>query len=115
MSEGVHRPREEGSDAVFERRRYLGDTLSMRIHDADRERENCRLGEIGPGQRRWYDSFEEALGDILYRECSWCLGGSNEESADPGVRAKGTSTETETATGTASGRASGRATGRARD
>lgn len=84
---------------MFERRRYLGDTLSTRIHDADRERANCRLGEIGPGQRRWYDSLEEALGDIPYRECSWCLGSSNEGSADPGARA------TETATGTAKGRA----------
>jgi hypothetical protein len=76
---------------VIELRRYIGDTLSMRIHDADRERENCRLGEIGPGQRRWYDSLEEALGDIPYRECSWCLGGSDEGSADLGARATGTS------------------------
>jgi hypothetical protein len=72
---------------VVELRRYLGDTLSMRIHDADREREECGLGEIGPGQRRWYDSLEEALGDIPYHECSWCLGSSNEGSADLGARA----------------------------
>jgi len=100
-----HHAREGGSDAVVELRRYIADTLSMRIHDADRERENCRLGEIGTGQRRWYDSLEEALGDIPYRECFWCLGGSNERSADLGARAMGTSTGTSTET------AKGRATG----
>jgi hypothetical protein len=79
-----------GSEAVVERRRYIGDALSMRIHDADHERERCRLSEIGPEHRRWYDSVEEALGDVAYRACSWCLGGSSGGSADLGARAMGT-------------------------
>ena len=82
---------------MVELRRYLGDTLSMRIHDADRERDHCRLGEIGPDHRRWYDSLEEALHDIPYRECSWCLGTSNRGTVEPG--ATGRETETRRATG----------------
>lgn len=59
---------------VLELRRYLGDALTVQVHDADRERERCRLGAIRPDQRRWYDSLDEALADLPYRPCPWCLG-----------------------------------------
>ncbi len=62
---------------VVEIRRYLGNTLTFHVHDADRENPNCRLGQIGVDHRRWYDTLEEAKGDARYEDCSWCLGGSN--------------------------------------
>ncbi len=62
---------------VVEIRRYMGNTLSAHVHDADRETPNCRLGKISPEHRRWYDSLEEARSDRRYEDCSWCRGGSN--------------------------------------
>jgi hypothetical protein len=59
---------------VVEIRRYLGNTLSARIHDADHEHPNCRLGHIATAHRRWYDSLEEARTDSSYEDCSWCMG-----------------------------------------
>lgn len=62
---------------VVEIRRYLGNTLSVHIHDADHETSNCHLGSISPENRRWYDSLKEARSDLRYEDCSWCMGGSN--------------------------------------
>lgn len=45
---------------VIEIRRYLGNTLSAHVHDADHEAVNWRLGHIATDHRRWYDSLEEA-------------------------------------------------------
>ncbi len=59
---------------VVEIRRYLGNTLSAHIHDADHETVNCRLGHIATDHRRWYDSLEEARADRPYEDCSWCMG-----------------------------------------
>lgn len=59
---------------VIEVRRYLGDTEASRIHDADHERPRCRLGEILPGHRRWYDRLEDAETERRYDPCPWCLG-----------------------------------------
>ena len=61
---------------VVEVRRYLGNTLSARIHDADHERANCRLGHIATEHRRWYDSLDEARADRSYEDCSWCMEGA---------------------------------------
>lgn len=61
---------------VVEIRRYLGNTLSAHVHDADHETPNCRLGHISAEHRRWYDSLEEARSDLRYEDCSWCMGGS---------------------------------------
>jgi len=67
---------------VVELRRYLGDTLSVRIHDADRERRDCRLSEIRSDHRRWYDSLDEALADLAYEPCPWCLGEPGRSAGD---------------------------------
>lgn len=62
---------------VVEIRRYLGNTFSFHVHDADHESPNCRLGQIGPDHRRWYDTLEEAKADVRYDDCYWCMGGSH--------------------------------------
>lgn len=59
---------------VVEARRYLADLSANRIHDADHERTSCRLGELPPGNVRWFDSFEDALADGVYETCPWCFG-----------------------------------------
>jgi hypothetical protein len=59
---------------VVKVRRYLGDTQASRIHDADHERPGCRLGEIPPGHRRWYNRLEDAKNELPYEHCPWCLG-----------------------------------------
>jgi hypothetical protein len=59
---------------VVEVRRYLGDTQASRIHDADHEHASCRLGEIPPGHRRWYDNLEDAKTELPYEHCPWCFG-----------------------------------------
>jgi hypothetical protein len=56
---------------VVEIRRYLGNTLSAHIHDADHEHPNCHLGRISSENRLWYDSLEEARSDMGYDDCSW--------------------------------------------
>ena len=76
---------------VVEIRRFLGNTLSVHIHDADHETPNCRLGRISSENRRWYDSLEEAMSDLRYEDCSWCMGGSR------GRQAVGAATSSETA------------------
>ena len=63
---------------VVEIRRYLGNTLSAHIHDADHEHPNCHLGRISSENRLWYDSVEEARSDARYDDCSWCMGGAND-------------------------------------
>ena len=59
---------------VVEIRRYLGNTLSAQIHDADHEHPNCLLGRISSEHRLWYDSLDDARSDLGYEDCSWCLG-----------------------------------------
>lgn len=66
---------------VVEIRRYLGNTFTARIHDADHERPNCRLGHIAAEHRRWYDSLEEARSDWAYEDCSWCMGVADDRRA----------------------------------
>jgi hypothetical protein len=63
-----------GERMVVEIRRYLGNTLSAHIHDADHEHPNCHLGQISSENRLWYDSLEEARSDLRYEDCSWCMG-----------------------------------------
>jgi hypothetical protein len=63
---------------VVEIRRYLGNTLSAHIHDADHEHPRCHLGRISSENRLWYDSLEEARSDMGYDDCSWCMGGSDD-------------------------------------
>jgi hypothetical protein len=75
---------------VVEIRRYLGNTLSARIHDADHEHPNCRLGQIATAHRRWYDSLEQAHADSIYEDCSWCMGESNDHRAVEGAASAGT-------------------------
>ena len=76
---------------VVEIRRYLGNTLSAHIHDADHEHPNCHLGQISSENRSWYDSLEEARSDLRYEDCFWCMSG-----ADDG-RSVGAATSTATA------------------
>jgi hypothetical protein len=78
---------------VIEIRRYLGNTLSVHVHDADHETPNCRLGNIPAGNRRWYDSLEEARSDLDYEDCLWCIT----------VRAKASRTATESVSESVSG------------
>lgn len=59
---------------VVEAGRFLADTLRARLHDADRERPACRLGELGPEHRRWYEAIEDALAEARYEACPACLG-----------------------------------------
>jgi hypothetical protein len=76
---------------VVEIRRYLGNTLSAHIHDADHEHPNCHLGQISSENRLWYDSLEEARSDLRYDACSWCMGDANDR------RSVGAATSTGTA------------------
>jgi hypothetical protein len=64
----------QGGQMVVEVRRYLGNTLSAHIHDADHEHPSCHLGQISAKNRLWYDSLEEARSDLRYEACSWCMG-----------------------------------------
>ena len=75
---------------VIEVRRYLGNTLSAHIHDADHESANCRLGRIAPDHRRRYDTLEEARADSSYEDCSWCMGGSAGHHATQATASAGT-------------------------
>ena len=75
---------------VVEVRRYLGNTLSVHTHDAD-TRPRTAASVVSAESRRWYDSLEEALTDLRYEDCSWCMGGSN------GRHAVGAATSAETA------------------
>lgn len=75
---------------VVEIRRYLGNTFSAHVHDADHETPNCRLGHISAGNRRWYDSLEEARSDLDYEDCSWCMGGSTSHRAAEATTSAGT-------------------------
>jgi hypothetical protein len=67
-----------GERMVVEIRRYLGNTLSAHLHDADHEHPSCHLGQISSENRLWYDSLEEARSDVRYEDCSWCMAGVND-------------------------------------
>jgi hypothetical protein len=75
---GEHADVLPGEQMVVEIRRYLGNTLSAHIHDADHEHPNCHLGQISSENRLWYDSLEEARSDMGYDGCSWCMGASDD-------------------------------------
>lgn len=57
-----------GEQMVVEIRRYLGNTLSAHIHDADHEHPNCHLGRISrePALVRLPGGREEARSDMGY-------------------------------------------------
>lgn len=75
---------------VVESRRFMGNTLTAHVHDADHETRNCRLGHISPGNRRWYDSLEEARSERDYEDCSWCMGSANGRRAVGAAASAGT-------------------------
>jgi hypothetical protein len=75
---------------VVEIRRYLGNTLSSHIHDADHEHPNCHLGQISDENRLWYDSLDEARSDHNYEACSWCMSGANDRRSVGAATATGT-------------------------
>ena len=75
---------------VVEIRRYLGNTLSAHVHDADHEHPNCHLGRISSEHRLWYDSLEDARSDLDYEECSWCLGGAADQDSVAAKASAGT-------------------------
>jgi hypothetical protein len=75
---------------VVEVKRYLGNTLSAHVHDADHESPNCRLGQIATKHRRWYDSLEEARSDLRYDDCSWCMSGPNRQHSVEAATSTGT-------------------------
>jgi hypothetical protein len=66
---------------VVEARRYLADTLRVRLHDADHERPACGLGELETEHRRWYDGLGEALAEVPYEPCPACIGSAARLSA----------------------------------
>lgn len=45
---------------VVKLKRFLGNTNTLEVHDADRESGNCQLDEIKLEHRRWYDTLAEA-------------------------------------------------------
>jgi hypothetical protein len=71
---------------VVEARRYLADTLTVRLHDADHELPACGLGELRTENRRWYDAIGEAMAEAPYEPCPSCLGVA-ERSLAGGLRA----------------------------
>lgn len=69
---------------VVKRKRCLGNLNTLEVHDTDRERVSCRLDEIRPEHRRWYDTLTEAKRDQPYDNCHWCLGGIDPLTAQGG-------------------------------
>jgi hypothetical protein len=65
-----------GDPMVVKYKRYLGNLNTLEVHDTDRERSNCRLDQIRPEHRVWYDTLTEAKRDRRYDNCYWCIGGS---------------------------------------
>lgn len=62
---------------VIKLKRYLGNTHTTEVHDTNNEQTNCQLDEIKSEHRRWYDTLQEAKGDIDYDNCAWCIGSSS--------------------------------------
>ena len=61
---------------VTKLKRYLGNVNTLEVHDTSNEKASCRLDEIKPDHRRWYDTLAEAKRDHPYDNCHWCVGGS---------------------------------------
>ncbi len=61
---------------MLKQKRYLGNINTAEVHDTQREQTGCRLDEIRPEHRRWYDSLSAAKADHAYDNCYWCLGSS---------------------------------------
>lgn len=61
---------------IYKVKRHLGNINTLEVHDTDNEQTSCRLDEIPPDHRRWYDTIAEAKRDRPYDNCHWCLGGS---------------------------------------
>lgn len=57
-------------------KRYLGNTNTLEAHDTQNESTSCRLDEIKPEHRLWYDTLTAAKADRPYDNCAWCLGNS---------------------------------------
>ncbi len=61
---------------IAKKKRFLGNTNTLEVHDTYNEKNGCRLDEIKLEHRRWYDTLAEAKRDRRYDNCHWCLGGS---------------------------------------
>ncbi len=61
---------------IVKRKRFLGNTNTLEVHDTHNEKNGCQLDKIKLEHRRWYDSLAEAKRDKRYDNCHWCLGGS---------------------------------------
>ena len=57
-------------------KRYLGNIKTLEAHDTQNEKTLCRLDEIKPEHRLWYDTLAAAKADRPYDNCAWCLGSS---------------------------------------
>jgi hypothetical protein len=75
---------------VVKIRRYLGNSLSAHIHDADHEHPSWHLGQISSEHRRWYDPLEDARSDLRYEDCSWCMGGADDHASVGATASAGT-------------------------
>ena len=63
---------------VVEIRRYLGNTLSVHVHDADHEHPNCHLGRISSENRLWYDTSRKPGQTWATTTAPGALGGSDD-------------------------------------
>lgn len=61
---------------IYKRKRFLGNTNTLEVHDTDNEQSNCQLDEIAEEHRKWYDSLAEARNDKDYDNCHYCIGDS---------------------------------------
>lgn len=61
---------------VTKLKRYLGNINTLEVHDTQAESTSCRLDEILPEHRKWYDTLSAAKADGDYDNCAWCIGGS---------------------------------------
>jgi hypothetical protein len=62
---------------IAKKKRFLGNTNTLEVHDTDNESRNCQLDEIAEAHRRWYDTLQEAKRDRPYDNCAWCIGQSS--------------------------------------
>jgi hypothetical protein len=54
-------------------KRFLGNIDTLEVHDTQYRASSCRLSDIAPEHRLWYDSLSEAKADREYDNCYWCL------------------------------------------
>lgn len=56
-------------------KRFLGNTNEMEVHDTNHRKVGCRLDEIKPEHKEWYDTLADAK-RRGFDNCHWCIGRS---------------------------------------